>query len=611
MSQASDLLNSLTDEQIAAYSAGSGDSEPHIVIGDDRYIKVPESLKKVAVQFDHDVETVIFDCPRYWDGLDMSEMAIYINYIRSDKYGDSYPAKNVTVEDDIMHFEWTISRNVTAVKGQLAFLVCIKKTDSEGNEVNHWNSEICTDMHISEGMETEEQALEIQPDLVTELLLRMASVEKINIQAEEMQALLNETKASEENASNAAAQASESEANVLEKEAYIRNSYANAIKGNVSGEIIRVDDVSPIEHDVSVRVQGKNLIPFPYDIDTISGNGITFTAQDDGGISASGTPTGQTNFTLYKGDILWSGNVTFSLSGEFENVLAVVLLRDDYDNLLLNKTIRDSYTFNFDDYSNAVYIELLIKRINNDVPISGIIYPMMEKGIVATEYTQFLDPTTVEVTRCGKTVFSKSEQVVSGVSKPWTSLLVAAVQVPPGTYTASCRFNQIGPDISRVSLSPRGYNDYTVAFGDAYSTDQSGYLEKTFTVTEGSGGFQLFLYSNTPNEALTTECLFKDICVEVGSVATGYSEYNGEVYTPNADGTVSGITSLSPTMTVYTKTDGVNVAVEYNRDTTKMFESYVLTDEAKSEIAGIVESDLEEVLVALDEYAQSLIGGDS
>ena len=40
-------------------------AEPHIVIDDDRYIAVPKKLRRLAVQHDHNVETVTFDCPRY------------------------------------------------------------------------------------------------------------------------------------------------------------------------------------------------------------------------------------------------------------------------------------------------------------------------------------------------------------------------------------------------------------------------------------------------------------------------------------------------------------------------------------------------------------------
>ena len=146
------------------------------------------------------------------------------------------------------------------------------------------------------------------------------------------------------------------------------------------------------------------------------------------------------------------------------------------------------------------------------------------------------------------------------------------MKVPAGNYVASCNFNQKGQDISRVALSVRDYNDYTIAFGDASSGEKSGYLEKAFTVPNGSSGFQIFLYSNQPEEALTTECLFEDIQVEVGNKATVYETYSGAEYIPSSDGNVEGVTSLSPNMTILTDTEGVIVECEYNKDTNKVIQ---------------------------------------
>lgn len=175
MSQTEDLLNSLSVTDISTYSADSS-VEPHIVIGSDRIITVPDSLKRIAVQHDHNVETVTFDCPRYWDGLDMSTMKVYINYMLSNRMKGAYVADNVAVDEtdtNIMHFTWTISRNVTVTNGSISFLVCIKKVDSEGNEENHWNSELNTELYISKGLETTEVIGEAYPDLITQLLTRM------------------------------------------------------------------------------------------------------------------------------------------------------------------------------------------------------------------------------------------------------------------------------------------------------------------------------------------------------------------------------------------------------------------------------------------------------
>ncbi len=168
MSQADELLNNLTEKSIATRLADPI-TEPHIVIGEDRFISVPKELRRIAVQFDHDVETVTFDCPRYWDNLDMSELAVYINYMRKDRVVGCHKATNVVVDEtdkNVMHFDWKISRNVSFVKGELKFLVCIKKGDSEGNEENHWNSELNTDMYISEGLEADETFLDSYPDLI-------------------------------------------------------------------------------------------------------------------------------------------------------------------------------------------------------------------------------------------------------------------------------------------------------------------------------------------------------------------------------------------------------------------------------------------------------------
>lgn len=181
MSQAEDLLNSLNSRSVSLYTANP-DTEEHIVIDENRYITIPDALKRIAVQFDHDIETVTFDCPRYWDGLDMSEMKVYINYMRPDKNRGMYWVNEVVIDEDdtnIMHFNWTISKNVTLVKGNVSFLVCIKKTDADGNEENHWNSELNSDMYISEGLECEESIVSEYPDVITDLLTRMDYVEEI------------------------------------------------------------------------------------------------------------------------------------------------------------------------------------------------------------------------------------------------------------------------------------------------------------------------------------------------------------------------------------------------------------------------------------------------
>lgn len=193
MSRADELLDAVSDEGIALYTADPA-TEGHIVVDSNRNVTVPEELRRIAVQFDNNMETVTFDCPRYWDGIDMSKMKVYINYLTKSNVRGMYWAEKVTVDpqdDTVMHFDWLITRNVTLVKGPISFLVCIRDVDEEGNESNHWNSELNQEMYVSEGLECEESILEQYPDIITQLLTRMDYVEEIAT-PEHMQKYVNE-----------------------------------------------------------------------------------------------------------------------------------------------------------------------------------------------------------------------------------------------------------------------------------------------------------------------------------------------------------------------------------------------------------------------------------
>ena len=145
----------------------------YITINSDRSVTVPVELRKIGVQYDHNVNTIEFVGPRYSGNVDLSTMTIYINYILSDKTPGKYKAENVIIDDQddsLIRFNWTITRNVTKVSGILSCLVCAKKTDKEGNEINHWNTDIFRLLSVSEGMENDPVIQEQYPDVITSLI---------------------------------------------------------------------------------------------------------------------------------------------------------------------------------------------------------------------------------------------------------------------------------------------------------------------------------------------------------------------------------------------------------------------------------------------------------
>ena len=169
-----------TAEELLATMAAS-EVEEHIVIGADRTITVPPALKAIAVQHDHNIETVTFDCPRYWDEHDFSTMSIYVNYRNAKGEVGQYPVTNVTIDtsnSNIIHFDWTISEYVTRSKGKISFLVCIYTADSDGTKQRHWNSRLNQDMEVLEGLELDGNTIYNQnPDIIENMLARIESLE--------------------------------------------------------------------------------------------------------------------------------------------------------------------------------------------------------------------------------------------------------------------------------------------------------------------------------------------------------------------------------------------------------------------------------------------------
>lgn len=85
--------------------------------------------------------------------------------------------------------------------------------------------------------------------------------------------------------------------------------FANALKGVVSGEAIRVDDVSPVSHNVSVKVRSANILDYTKFRQSQTISGITYTRSDDV-MTIDGTATD----TIYI--FPWSPNIILGKEGD-------------------------------------------------------------------------------------------------------------------------------------------------------------------------------------------------------------------------------------------------------------------------------------------------------
>ena len=165
------------------------------------------------------------------------------------------------------------------------------------------------------------------------------------------------------------------------------NLFANALKCNLSGEIVSMRDVSPIEHNLDVKVSSKNRMPYPYDDTTKTHNGVTFTDNGDGSITANGTAEGANAlyYFYYNNKNICELNTTYTLSGYAgNNDVFLQVTRDDGGvSRVFSKPIQFSCKTN-----NSITLLFCIKK---GVTVDNItIHPQIELGTTATPYTPFV-----------------------------------------------------------------------------------------------------------------------------------------------------------------------------------------------------------------------------
>ena len=388
------------------------------------------------------------------------------------------------------------------------------------------------------------------------------------------------TEATKENADTATAAAESATTKATEaaaSAASLKNDYSNALKGKASGLVIRVDDVAPVEHYPVVKVHGKNLIPFPYYNMGGEINGITYTVNNDGSITAKGTATA--NAALYltkglaniKGTVFMSGcpnggSITASSGGGFS--------------LRMNKFVNGVEVTGGADVGNGNRITLNGEEIRIYVVVlSGktvdcIFYPMLSYGETATEYTPYIDPATIALARCGKNIYQckAKTQTINGV----TFTVNADGSVTANGTATKATFLGLGSLSVKagekyfLSGSPAGSGFDTYLLYIHNNTTGSDIYDlgagKAFTAAAGDLGLTIAVYA----DSTVNNLIFKPMVV-YGEESGAFEPYNGETYTPNTDGTIDGLTSISPSMTLSTDYEGITIDCEYNRDINKAF----------------------------------------
>ena len=508
--------------------------------------KNEENIEDALVKNDKNSRNFGFHIQRYFEDEDLSTKKIRIHYVNSLGQPDIASAHSIGIidsDEEVLSFKWLVGKKACLEGGDMKFAIEFYNTTET---YSLFTKPIV--ISVAEGIDNDISIIEPEYEWFSEYSARM------NVLEENMESF------------NRAVDNGEFDG------AYTLNTFANAFKGNKSGEVVRIDDVASNGHNIKVTVDtnGKNLL---------------------------------------------NPNATLETIGSY---LGVKLSKNQYP-CTLSITLKDGATIPSNVYFGFVYYKVNTSNpvatwlltntgvqnswasvIRGDAPLESIdtfgvvAFPatqetwkaifqafdvQLEKGTSATDYTPYVDPTSVKVGRYGTNfadINTWAEQIVA--KNPTCKIvdfdgrrclkLVNAVNTTTFNLPTYCygikfkAYNVGGYNQSFMQFFREDINDW------GYISAATGeWLSRKVYYTAPSQKMTKIAFYCSNTEANPIYLDLDSFMAEQSYVETDYEPYKGETYTPNADGTVVGVTSLHPVTTLITDTNNTTIECEYNRDT--------------------------------------------
>lgn len=346
-------------------------------------------------------------------------------------------------------------------------------------------------------------------------------------------------------------------------------------EGNASGSIISLSDVSPIEHTLKVKLRSKNLLTaqevykgcYMYEETTLDERNVVK--------MTSGS-------TIKKAPIQFQENTQYTVSFETKsinngatggNMVFTFFYTDGtYSSAYSNHTVttwkRITATSTEGKTISHIGVTSAQWQIFDYIDIDTF---QFEIGTTATAYTPFVDVSSVSLQVGGKNLCNPYDFVLG---QDWN--------------------NSQNPSLAVLNIPCLPNTSYAISWSKEAKTKVKFIIEKTDTTASTSNGTHdvNYITARTITTKANTNCiciLVQDanyqnlitygfveglnLQIERDTTATDYEPYREPVtYTPNADGTVDGVKSISPNMVLSTDTYGVVIDVEYNRDISSFVE---------------------------------------
>lgn len=401
-------------------------------------------------------------------------------------------------------------------------------------------------------------------------------------------------------------------------------SFAGALKGKVSNQgqpsgdkTVSIKGVSSVEHDLKVMVRGKNLIRFDLEEDlTMEKVGVTCTFKTDGSIVLNGTPTGNADFDfVFKEPIhlkyinsQYGSPNTYTLSygtdisgfqdsNTLNYALTVMLFDDRY--YWMNTPIPGTsatFTIGATSSDKVKLLRITVQNVGGFSFNNLVLKPQLEEGSSATTYVSgdtsnikldvygnnflpfpYSDPGIVDnkkemngityiINQDGTinvTGYARDDSYLilqNGMTKPWSHMTGSNYILSGGATSENCYLT--------VNDSGRIYTD--TGYGTPPLNGTNGFL-MTIRLCVPKGKY---IYGQKAIKPLLEPMIYDiDLIDALNPPLYVYEPYIKPVrYSVNKDGTVDGLKSIYPSMTILATDAKATITVEYNKDINKKIE---------------------------------------
>lgn len=403
----------------------------------------------------------------------------------------------------------------------------------------------------------------------------------------------------------------------------ITKNAGNTLKGVEKGSVVTIQDVSPVDHSMEVKVTSKNLVDITAPVRIVSASVVA-----DGNklhITRTNTVASFSNvfFEIGKFEDFINETMTVSLKNESADLWIVHICgitdKNEYisGSEIASKTISANgelvQTFKVPEKYNISKLALRIQSRDNSIS-QGISYTLsdiqIEKGSNATGYSPYVSKEEVVVCRYGGNLIdinNPAKLVNCSTDVRDESVVIKKTNKESGfanIYYSVGNFADFVGKTMTLSVKNKSNSSWVFYVGGLGETgewishpDVSRYGKNikagekntlTFVVPEISGATMLGMRicSENNNAATDQEYVLSEIQLGFGETVSEYVPYTkSSEYVSDIDSGVETVPSVYPVTTLVADQNGAVIECKYNRDINKAIKK--LTEEFTNAIISL------------------------